>query len=303
VTGFDLGALRRHAVAVAYRMVGSRTEAEDLAQEALVRAQPRLGEGDVRSPEAFITTITTRLAIDHLRSARVRREAYVGPWLPEPVLGGDDPAAAGDGARAAELADSLSFAFLVVLESLGPVERAAFLLHDVFAFDYGELGDVLDRSEPACRQLVSRARRRVAEGRPRFEVDGDEHAALLDRFLDAARAGDVDGLVRVLADDAVLVSDGGAGRKAARRPVVGVGRVARFVGSLGPRLLALGELRRVTVNGEPGFVVVAGGRTVAAGTIEVGDGRVRAVRWVLNPDKLGWVDVSDGGAGPSRRPR
>jgi RNA polymerase sigma-70 factor (ECF subfamily) len=284
----DLGALRAHAVSVAYRMVGSRTEAEDLAQDAMLRVQGRLDSGDLRSPEAFITTVTTRLAIDHLRSARVRREAYVGPWLPEPVL--DDPRA--DGARAAELADSLSFAFLVVLESLGPVERAAFLLHDVFGFGYGDLADTLDRSEAACRQLVSRARRRVADGRPRFEVDDGEHAVLLDRFLAAAQLGDVDGLVSVLADDAVLVSDGGADRRAARRPIVGLDRVVRFLSAVAPRWFALGEVRQVPVNGEPGFVVVADGRAVLAGTVEIGEGRVRAVRWVVNPDKLRWVGPS-----------
>ena len=155
----QLGTLRALAVNVAYRMVGSRTEAEDLAQEAMVRVAPALDGGDIRSPEAFTTTVTTRLAIDHLRLARVRREAYVGPWLPEPVA--DD--ALGP-AAAAELGDSLSLAFLVVLESLGPVERAAFLLREVFGFDYPQLADTLGRSEDACRQLVSRAKQRVASG-------------------------------------------------------------------------------------------------------------------------------------------
>jgi RNA polymerase sigma factor (sigma-70 family) len=281
----DLGPLRAVAVAVAYRMLGSRSDAEDLAQEAMVRVQAAAEHDELRSPEAFTTTVTTRLAIDHLRSARVRRETYVGPWLPEPIV--NDPL--GDGARASELADSLSFALLVVLESLGPVERAAFLLHDVFGFGYPELARTLDRSEASCRQLVARARRRVTERRGRFLVDHDEHRALLHQFLAAARAGDVDALVAVLAEDAVLVSDGGAARKAARHPIRGRDRVTRFLRTVGPALFRHGRVELATLNGEPGFVLVVDDAVYLAGTIEVADGRVSAARWVLNPDKLHWV--------------
>jgi RNA polymerase sigma-70 factor (ECF subfamily) len=283
-----LAALRAQAVAVAYRMVGSRTDAEDLAQEAMVRVGAALAAGGVRNPEAFTTTVTTRLAIDHLRSARVRREAYVGPWLPEPVV--DDPLL--EGASAAELADSLSFAFLVVLESLGPLERAAFLLHDVFGYDHAEVAQVLQRSEPACRQLVARARKHLADGRARRRAGEDEHRALLERFLGAARDGDLPSLEALLTEDVVFVSDGGPDRKAARLPVRGRARVLRFLRSIGPKLLVPGSYEVVQVNGEPGFRVVADGRLHLVGTIELDpdSGAIRAIRWVLNPDKLHWVD-------------
>jgi RNA polymerase sigma-70 factor (ECF subfamily) len=282
----ELMSLRALAVSVAYRMVGSRTEAEDLAQEAMVRVARALDEDEIRSPEAFTTTVTTRLAIDHLRLARVQRETYVGPWLPEPVV--DDELGP---AAAAELSDSLSLAFLVVLESLGPVERAAFLLREVFGFDYAQVADALGRSEDACRQVVSRAKQRVGDRRVRFGVDRDEHRRLLERFVAAARDGDVEELTSFLTADVVLVSDGGPTVKAARRPIHGVDRVARFLSSVGPKALGAGEVRLAPVNGEPGFVVVRAGRIVLAGTIDVADGVITAVRWVINPDKLHWMSA------------
>lgn len=285
----DLASLRDLAVGVAYRMVGSRTEAEDLAQEALVRVRAAADREVLRSPEAFTTTVTTRLAVDHLRSARIRREAYVGPWLPEPVL--DDPL--GDPDRAAELADSLSFAFLVVLERLGPVERAAFLLHDVFSFEYPEIAATLDRSEAACRQIVSRARRRVVDAQPRHTVQEEEHRKILERFMGAAHSGDVDQLVSMLAEDAMLVTDGGPSRKAARYPIMGRSRVARFLRTVGP--VALGTFELVDVNGEPGLVARRNGHVYLTGTIELdAAGQVWAIRWVLNPDKLHWIDDEPG---------
>ena len=250
----------------------------------MVRVARALDEEEIRSPEAFTTTVTTRLAIDHLRLARVQRESYVGPWLPEPVA--DDELGP---AAAAELSDSLSLAFLVVLEALGPVERAAFLLREVFGFDYPQVADALGRSEDACRQLVSRAKQRVGEQRPRFAVDPDEHRRLLERFVGAARGGDLDELRTFLTADVVLVSDGGPTVKAARRPVHGIDRVARFLSSVGPKALGSGDVHLAPVNGEPGFVVVRKGRTVLAGTIEVADGAITAVRWVINPDKLHWI--------------
>lgn len=286
-TALDLDGLRHVAAGVAYRMVGSRTEAEDLAQEALVRVAAAAEHEDLRSPEAFTTTVATRLAIDHLRRVRSRREEYLGPWLPEPV----SMDARTDGEAAAEVADSLSFALLSVLEALGPVERAAFLLREVFGYDYSEVSEVLGRSEPACRQLVARARRRVEAGRPRRAVAGQEHRRVLDRFLAATREGDVDGLVAVLAEDAVMVSDGGRAAKAARRPIEGRERISRFLRSIGPRALEGRRVEVVDINGEPGFVAIAAGRVVLAGAIEAADGRVTAIRWILNPDKLGWVTV------------
>lgn len=293
----DLAALRSLAVQVAYRMVGSRSDAEDLAQEAVLRVRSATDTTEVRSPEAFVTTVTTRLALDHLRSARVRRETYLGPWLPEPVVGGGLPGPA----DAAEVADSVSFAMLVVLESLHPHERAAFVLHDVFGYGHAELAEVLDRSEVACRQLVSRARRRVRESRPRVTVDPAEHRAVLERFLDAASTGDVGGLMAVLADDVVHVSDGGRERRAARHPIRGRDRVARFVAKVGPRISTAETATEITtVNGEPGFVVRLDGDARLVGTITVDDGLITAVHWVLNPHKLRWVTT--GGIDRGERP-
>ena len=277
-----LDVLRQVAIGVAYRMVGSRTDAEDLAQEAMLRVGPELATGRLRNPAAFTTTVTTRLAIDHLRLAHVRRESYIGPWLPEPTSTDPGPAAS------SELSDSLSMAFLVVLESLGPVERAAFLLRDVFSYDFAEIAEALGRSEDACRQLVSRARRRVADRRPRFAVDRGEHRRLLERFVDAARRGDVEQLHTMLTADAVLVSDGGGTRKAARRPIVGRPRVARFLGVVGPKALD-GEIRWTPINGEPGVVVERDGEVRLAGTVELAEGRVQRIQWVVNSDKLRWV--------------
>jgi RNA polymerase sigma-70 factor (ECF subfamily) len=271
----DLDAVRRRAFEAGYRMLGTRADADDVAQEALLRMQGPLERGEVDNPEAFATTVATRVAIDHLRSARVRRETYVGPWLPEPLIESGDPA---------ELADSLSYGLLVVLETLGPVERAAFLLHDVFGFGYDELARVLDRTEPACRQLVSRARHRVTGGRPRLPVDAGEHRRLLEQFLTAAREGDLDGLLALLAPDVVLVSDGGAEARAARHPILGAVRVARLARKIVPKYRD--EAQWVTVNGQPGFVLQHDGRRSLAGTIEVTDGRISRIYWIRNPDKL-----------------
>jgi RNA polymerase sigma-70 factor (ECF subfamily) len=278
----DLDALRRRAVGAAYRMLGSHSDAEDVAQETLLRVQAAIERGGVRDAAAYTTTVATRLAIDHLRSARVRREAYHGPWLPEPIIErSPDPV---------ELADSLSFGLLVVLETLGPVERAAFLLHDAFDFAYREIAGILGRSEVACRQIVARARRRVADGRPRLPVDPTEHRELLDRFLAAAGDGDLTGLMDLLTTDVVLVTDGGGVMRAARVPICGAERVARFARRIVPKWRD--EVIAVTINGEPGFVVERHGRLHLAGTIDVVDGRIDAIRWVLNPAKLQWGDPS-----------
>jgi RNA polymerase sigma-70 factor (ECF subfamily) len=284
----DDGPDRERLVGIAYRMVGSRSEAEDLVQEAVLRVHQAGEREQLDSVDAYATTVLTRLAIDHLRSARVRREAYVGPWLPEPVA--QDPS--GEPAAAAELADSLSLAFLVVLESLGPVERAALLLHDVFGYGYPEIAGILDRTEDSSRQLVSRARRRVEERRPRFDVDPAHHAELLDRFLAAARSGAVDGFVEILAEDAVLTSDGGAERRAARFPVEGSDRIARFLTHVFKRLARAGyELEPRTVNGMPGFAAVSqrDGSVYDVGTFEVLDRRITHLYLVVNPDKLRWI--------------
>ena len=275
-TPADLAALRQVAFAAGYRMLGTRSEADDIAQEALLRLSDPLARGEVRNAEAFITTVATRLAIDHLRSARVRREQYVGPWLPEPIVV-EEPGT---------FADEVSYALLVVLETLGPLERAAFLLREVFGFDYAEIAAALDRSEDACRQLVARARRRVEAGRPRHPVDQATHRRLVERFIAAAGHGEVGALQAMLTEEVELVSDGGPHRKAARHPIRGRDRVVRFVCSVVPRLLQRGDLSIVTVNGEPGFRVFIEGGVWLVGTVTVNGGRIAAIRWVLNPDKL-----------------
>jgi RNA polymerase sigma-70 factor, ECF subfamily len=277
--------LRPLLFSIAYRMIGSVSEAEDIVQEAFLRyhrAQP----ADVENTKAYLSAVTTRLAIDHLRSARARREQYVGPWLPEPLLTDEG---AGDPSAQAELADSLSLAFLVLLERLSPVERAAFLLREVFAYPYDEIAEVIGKSEDNARQLVSRARRHVDAERPRFDVDRQAHEELTDRFLEATQSGDTEGLIALLAADVYAYTDGGGKVQAARRPVHGAEPVARFmVGIARPERGAAGiTLRRVDVNGQPGRLMVdAEGRPVGVLTLDVADGLVLAVRIVINPDKL-----------------
>ena len=220
----DLEALRRHGFGLAYRMLGTVADAEDVVQEALARLA-RVDE-HLDEPAAWVTTVTTRLAIDHLRRERVRREHYIGPWLPEPLLE-DVASSVGGPAETAEFAESLSQAFLVVLEQLTPVERAAFLLRVVFDYPYAEVAAIIGRSPVNCRQLVARARKHLAAARPRFDADPDLRRRLLERFLTAAEEGDLAGLEALLAEDAVLYADGGGQAVAARHPLVGAARIAR----------------------------------------------------------------------------
>jgi RNA polymerase sigma-70 factor (ECF subfamily) len=278
--------LRPLLFSIAYRMVGSVAEAEDLVQEAFVRFHQLRARGEqVEDPKAFLSTVVTRLAIDHLRSARVRREAYVGPWLPEPLLTDDDA----DPARHAEMADSLSFAFLVLLEQLSPLERAAFLLREVFGYPYERIAETVRRSEDSCRQLVARARRHIEAGRPRYEVDAARHEQLTERFLQACMTGDVDGLAELLAEDVVLVTDGGGRVRAVRKPVLGRDKVGRVLVTImqPDRRAGVAAIRPALVNGHPGRIAVdADGAPVAVLELDVADGLVRAVRVVVNPEKL-----------------
>ena len=280
--------LRALLFSIAYQMVSSVSEAEDLVQEAFVRYHQHSARGEkVEDPKAFLSTVVTRLAIDHLRSARVRREAYVGPWLPEPIVTDDSPEA--DPARYAEMADSLSLAFLVVLEQLSPLERAAFLLREVFGYGYDEIAETLGRSKDSCRQLVTRARRHLDAGRPRYEVSAAQHEELTDRFLQACLAGDVDGLADLLAADVVLVTDGGGRVRAVRKPIVGRDKVGRVLVTImqPDRRAGVTEIRSVRVNGRPGRVAVdATGAPVGVLEIDVADGLVQAVHLVVNPEKL-----------------
>jgi RNA polymerase sigma-70 factor (ECF subfamily) len=284
-----LAELRPTAFAIAYRMLGSVAEAEDIVQEALLRTHAAIERGErIESPRAFVGTVTSRLAIDHLRSARVRREQYIGEWLPEPLVADASPGPA----EKAEIADSLSTAFLVLLESLSPEQRAALLLHDVFDYGYGEVAEIVGTNEANARQLASRARRQVGERRPRFRSSEAERDELADRFFEAVDEGDLAGLESLLADDVVLRGDGGGKVPALARAISGRTRVARTLRNwsrLGLRTLGI-SFRRETVNGGPGAVAVDNeGRVVAVFSLEIAGGAIRNVSSVVNPDKLGHV--------------
>jgi RNA polymerase sigma-70 factor (TIGR02957 family) len=275
---------------IAYRMTGSVNDAEDIVQEAFLRAgkdgkAPAGQAGDADSPRAYLATITTRLAIDHLRSARVRRESYVGTWLPEPLIGTSEPGPA----ELAETSDSLSMAFLVLLESLAPAERAVFLLREVFGYDYGEISEITGKTEAACRQIFVRARRRIDEGRPRYETSRAEGEELTSLFLAAASGGDMTSLLERLAPDVLFYGDsGGMGEITFIAPVFGRDRVAEVVRVQVERTLRLGaSLRPVWVNGQPGVLAVdADGDLIAVIAFDVLDGQVQAIRAVANPEKL-----------------
>jgi RNA polymerase sigma-70 factor, ECF subfamily len=270
--------LRPLLFSLAYRMVGSVVEAEDLVQEAFLRLH-RTGE-DVESPKAFLTTVLTRLAIDHLRSARVRREAYVGPWLPEPLV-----TAPGTDDRVEE-DETLSLAFLALLERLTPVERAVYVLHELFGYAHEEIAEVVGKSRQNCRQILARARRHVDAGRPRFEPSRERRQALLDRFMAAVRGGDVDGLVGMLAADAVHYADGGGKARATLLPIYGPDKIARLWAKLGTDQGPY-ELHTVDVNGQPGVLATGpDGTVLTVLTLDIADDHVHAVRAVVNPDKL-----------------
>jgi RNA polymerase sigma-70 factor (ECF subfamily) len=275
---------RPRLLGIAYRLIGSRSEAEDVVQEALLRAH-RAAPADIESPGAYLATITTRLAIDHLRSARVRRESYVGPWLPEPIAA--DPAS--DAASQAVLHDTLSMAFLVVLETLSPDERAVLVLHDVFAYAHAEIAVMLERSVPSCRQLLRRARQRLAAGEARADVDPARRDEVVRRFVAACTGGDLDAFLALLTTDAVLVFDGGAEvRTAARHPIRGAERVGRFLAYVMGRRAAGRNVVVTTLNGGPAVLVYAEtGLLIGAVFIEPGeDDRASVIRWVRSPAKL-----------------
>jgi RNA polymerase sigma-70 factor (ECF subfamily) len=285
--------LRPAAFAIAYRMLGSVAEAEDVVQEALLRLHTAVERGErIESPRAYVATVATRLSIDVLRSARVRREKYVGEWLPEPLVAdsADDPA------RHAEMADSLSMAFLVLLESLSPEQRAAFLLHDVFDYGYDEVAEIVGKSEANARQLAARARRHVEEQKPRFEASREQRAELAHRFFAAAQEGDVESLEALLADDVVLQGDGGGKVPALARALFGRNRVARALSAWFRQAKRVPdpEVIEVDVNGQPGAVLKAGGGIVSVMALDVADGKVQGIRSIVNPDKLQHVgDVAD----------
>jgi RNA polymerase sigma-70 factor (TIGR02957 family) len=278
--------LRPKAFAIAYRMLGSVSEAEDIVQEGLLRLHRALDEGErIESPRAYLSTVVTRLGIDHLRSARVRRESYVGEWLPEPLVTSPDE----DPARHAEVADSLSLAFLVLLESLSPEQRAVFLLREVFDYPYDRIAEIVGKTEDNVRQLAVRARRHVEEGRSRFEASRAQRDELARRFLAAAEEGDLEGLEGLLAHDVVLHGDGGGKVPALARPLHGRTRVAR---TLVAWMRAAGRfggvsLRPVEVNGQPGAMSFdPDGKLINVLALDIADGQIQAVRSIVNPEKL-----------------
>jgi RNA polymerase sigma-70 factor (ECF subfamily) len=286
--------LRELAFSIAYRMLGSVAEAEDVAQEALIRLNDA---DDVERPAAFVTTVATRLAIDVLRSARVRREAYTGSWLPEPLV--ED-----DAVKTVEDEEAVSLAFLVLLERLSPDERAVVVLRESFDYEFADIAEILDTSPANARQLLSRARRRIDEERPRFDPDPGERRALVARFLEAARKGDMDGLVALLAPDAVLMGDGGGKARAIPKPMHGAARIARaMVGFYGTIEEWGVTLQPALVNGQPGFRTVApDGRLVNVVSLDIEGGAIKRLHSVLNPDKLGHLGpVSDLGLRPNVR--
>ena len=283
---------------IAYRMTGSVSDAEDIVQDAFLRLTRALRDGaSITAPKAYLATVTTRLAISHLRSARVRREAYVGAWLPEPLVTDElAPATIPDPAERAEMSDSLSMAFLVLLENLTPTERAVFLLHEVFGYSYQEIADITGKSEPNCRQIFARARHHVDDGKPRFEASREQRDEVARRFFDAAGGGDLAGLLELLAPDVVMVGDGGGKAWALAQPLSGAERVARFMLGLfrrGEKMGAYGV--PALVNGQPGAVSYDGeDRVVNVFVLDIADGKVQTIRSVVNPDKLGHLGpVSD----------
>jgi RNA polymerase sigma-70 factor (ECF subfamily) len=297
-----LDELRPRAFGIAYRMLGSVSEAEDVVQEALLRLHGVLEAGEeIRVPEAYLATVVTRLGINRLRSAQMQRETYFGEWLPEPVVTGDlnDPAAH------AEMSDSLSLAFLVLLERLSPEQRAVFLLREVFDYCYDAIAEIDGKSEAACRQLAVRARRHIEEERPRFEASRRDQDELARRFMTAAQAGDMDGLEALLAHDVALHGDGGGKVRAVMHPIFGRRHVARSVVRFMEVVRAIEgfSTRPVEVNGHPGALGFDGQqRILFALSLDIADGQVQGIRGVVNPDKLRHLGpVSDLMPTPSSR--
>lgn len=284
----EFESVRPRLFAIAYRMLGRVSDAEDVVQDTFVRFQRALRKGtEIESTPAFLSAIVTRLSINELQSARARREVYVGEWLPEPMFT-DADSRPDDPAAHAEEADSLSLAFLVLLEQLTPVERAVFLLHDVFGYAYGEVATTVGKSEDNCRQLATRARRHIEAEKPRFEASRRERDRLAERFFAAAGDGNVDELVGMLADDVILYGDAGGMSPSWPRPIVGRDRVSRLMGGMAAWVTRHElHLERHEVNGQPGATLLDGdGRIVNVFALDIADGVIQTIRSVLNPDKL-----------------
>ena len=278
--GDPIAPYRRRLLGLAYRMLGSRSDAEDMVQDAYLRFADAK---DVRNPEAFLVTVVTRLCLDRLKSARAQREVYVGPWLPEPVFDTDGLSTE----AATEFADDLSFALLLALDRLSPQERAAFLLHDVFDIPFAEVASMIDRSEPACRQLATRARRAVRDERPRPPAAPDSHEHLLTAFLQAVASGDLSQLTGLLREDAVAVTDGGGRKSAALNPIYGADKIARFfIGIAGKNASRDIRIEPAVINGSIGALLYVDGELDHSLSVSLDGGKIAAIYLVRNPDKL-----------------
>ena len=282
---------RRRLTGIAYRITGSLADAEDVVQEAWLRFSKAIASPEtIERPAAWLTTVVARIALDHLKAARREREVYVGPWLPEPIASDPLTVSRPGPEEMAELASSLTLGFLHVLETLNPVERVVFVLADVFDVPFKEIAETVGKSADACRQIASRSRRRVHDARPhRYSPPDEEAARVVGEMLAATTAGDIDGLVRLLAEDAVLVSDGGAHKRAARHPIKGRDRLARFMANLGKRF-SHATIEPVTLNGELGMVIYDEGERLAAMSFEVDAGLVCEVHVIVADDKLAALD-------------
>jgi len=275
--------LRPLLFSIAYRMLGTVMDAEDMVQETFVRWQ-RSDHKKVQSPKTWLSTVITRLCINHLKSARVQRERYVGPWLPEPLV---SEAAAGPAAANPLLGESLSLAFLVLLETLSPTERAVFLLREVFDYEFGEIAQIVQKSEANCRQLLTRARKHIAARRPRFETAPERTEKVVEEFEQAVLSGDVQALMHVLAKDAVLISDGGGKARAVLRPIIGAEPISRLIIGAAAKFGSPTQvLRRLPVNGLPGTIASENDRVIRVIAFGIQEGRIQSVFIITNPDKL-----------------
>lgn len=281
---------RAYLFAIAYRMLGSVMDTEDMVQETYLRWQ-KTGGDEIAAPKSYLAAIITRLCIDHLRSARVQRETYVGEWLPEPLLSDMNPT----NDEQVMLSESLSMAFLVLLESLSPTERAAFLLRDVFDYAYDEVAQMVGKSETSCRQMVSRARRRLRDGRPRFEAANAEQQQIMFQFTQACLHGDMAGLLTLLAEDVVEYSDGGGKAKTAINPIYGADRVARFFLGIIKKAPPGVTLQFGVANGQPALITYLDGRAYNVAILDIENGRIRRIYVVVNPDKLKHIQRLESG--------
>jgi RNA polymerase sigma-70 factor, ECF subfamily len=273
---------RRLLFSLAYRMLGSIVDAEDMVQEAFLRWQAATSE-EIKAPKAYLSAVVTNLCINHLQSARVKREEYIGPWLPEPLITDENQ----DPMSNLQMADSLSMAFMILLESLTPAERACFLLREVFDYDYEEIARMMGKTQDNCRQMVSRARLHIRERRPRFSVSQEMQSRLTGQFIKACASGDLQGLMSLLAADATLLSDGGGQVTAARRPIRGADHIARFLTGLVKKAGASRlDLRPTKINDQSGFITYLNGRLINVLSLDIADDRICGIYIVVNPDKL-----------------